>query len=83
MTDSQNNCKHSPRFIFYSLFQKKRTFTSNFFCSPPGGGGPKIHMVNYVNGSSTPIYIINREFFAPSPRGATNKFGIKCVFILE
>ncbi len=37
----------------YSLFQKKRTFNSNFFCGPPGGGEPKIHMVDYVNGSST------------------------------
>ena len=37
---------------FYSLFQKKRTFTSDFFCGPPGGGGPKIHMVDYVNWSS-------------------------------
>ncbi len=33
---------------FYSLFQKKRTFNSEFFCGPPGGGGPKIHMVDYV-----------------------------------
>ncbi len=24
-----------------------------FFRGPPGGGGPKIHMVDYVNGSST------------------------------
>ena len=33
----------------YSLCQKKRTFNPEFFCSPPGGGGPKIHMVNYVS----------------------------------
>ncbi len=37
----------------YSLCQKKRTFNSDFFPDAPGGGGPKIHMVNYVNGSST------------------------------
>ncbi len=37
----------------YSLFQKKRTFNSDFFLGPPGGGGPKLHMVDYVNGSST------------------------------
>ncbi len=37
----------------YSLFQKKRTFNHDFFCGLPGGGGPKIHMVDYVNGSST------------------------------
>ena len=38
--------------VTYSLCQKKRTFNPEFFCGPPGGGGPKIHMVNYVNGSS-------------------------------
>ncbi len=43
----------SPSMVGYSLFQKKRTFNSEFFCSPPGGGGSKIHMVYYVNGSST------------------------------
>ncbi len=37
----------------YSLFQKKRTFNSEFFCDPHGGGGPKIHMVDYVNGGSS------------------------------
>ncbi len=42
----------------YSLFQKKRTFNSDFFPGPAGGGGPKIHMVDYVNGSST-----NTQFF--------------------
>ncbi len=36
----------------YSLCQKKRTFNSDFFPGPPGGGGPKIHIVDYVNGSS-------------------------------
>ncbi len=30
----------------YSLCQKKRTFNSEFFRGPPGGGGPKIHMVS-------------------------------------
>ncbi len=37
------------RMLTYSLFQKKRTFNSNFFRGPPGEGGTKIHMVNYVN----------------------------------
>ena len=37
--------------LAYSLFQKKRTFNSNFFCEPPGGGGPQIHMVDCVTGS--------------------------------
>ncbi len=37
----------------YSLFQKKRTFNPDFFRGPPGGGGPKIHMVDYVNDSYT------------------------------
>ncbi len=39
--------------IFYSLFQKKRTFNSDFFCGPPWGGGPKTHMVDYVDEGST------------------------------
>ena len=65
----------------YSLCQKKRTFNPEFFCGLPGGGGPKIHMVDYVNGSS--IYIIDHvNFWPPSPRGATKKFGIKCAFLL-
>ena len=51
----------------YSLCQKKRTFNSEFFRGPPGGGGPKIHMV---------------DFYPASPRGATKKFGIKCAFLL-
>ena len=34
--------------IQYSLCQKKHTFNAEFFHSTPGGGGPKIHMVNYV-----------------------------------
>ena len=44
---------------FYSLFQKKRTFISEFFRGPPGEGGPKIHMVDCVNGSS-----IHGQFFS-------------------
>ena len=43
----------------YSLFQKKRTFNSEFFGGPPGEGGPKIHMVDYVNWSS-----IHAQFFS-------------------
>ncbi len=39
------------RSVLYSLCQKKRTLNSNFFPGPPGGGGPKIHIVEYVNGS--------------------------------
>ncbi len=53
--------------MFYSLCQKKRTFNPEFFCDLPGGGGPKMHMVDYVNGP---------------PRGATKKFEIKCAFLL-
>ena len=34
--------------VYYSLCQKKRTFNPEFFCAPPGGGGPKMHMVDYV-----------------------------------
>ncbi len=43
----------------YSLCQKKRTFNLEFFCGPPGEGGPKTHMVDYVNGSS-----IHAQFFS-------------------
>ena len=32
-----------------------------FFYGPSGGGGPKFHMVNYVN--KTPIYIIHHVNF--------------------
>ena len=39
--------------LIYSLCQKKRTFNPEFFCGLPGGGGPKLHMVDYVNGNST------------------------------
>ncbi len=46
-----NKLRSDP--ILYSLFQKKRTFNSDFFRDPPEEGGPKIHMVYYVNGSST------------------------------
>ena len=61
----------------YSLFQKKRTFNS-----PPGGGEPKIRMMDYVIGSS--IYIIDHvNFWPPSPRRATKKIEIKCAFLLE
>ncbi len=38
----------------YSLFQKKRTFNFDFFRGPPGGRGPKIHMVDYV----TAIFVL-------------------------
>ncbi len=62
----------------YSLFQKKHTFNSEFFCGPPEGGGPNIHMVDYVNGASTHV-----NFLPPSTRGATKKFGVKCAFLLE
>ncbi len=34
--------------LTYSLCQKKRTFNPEFFCGLPGGGGPKIHMVDYL-----------------------------------
>ncbi len=47
--------------LFYSLFQKKRTFNSEFFCGPPWGGGPKIHMVDYVNGGSTHAQFFSLE----------------------
>ncbi len=75
--------QHGQQHLYtYSLFQKKRTFNSEFFCSPPWGWGPKIHMVYYVN--RTPIYIIcHVNFWPSSPRGRMKKFGIKCAFLLE
>ena len=56
--------------MLYSLCQKKRTFNSDFFGGPPGGGGPKIHMVYYVNGN----------FWPPFPRGATKNMGLNVRF---
>ncbi len=44
-------CQNHDMDTLYSLFQKKRTFNSEFFDGPPGEGRPKIHMVNCVNGS--------------------------------
>ncbi len=44
----------------YSLCQKKRTFNPEFFCGLLGGGGPKMHMVDYVNGSSTHAHFFFR-----------------------
>ncbi len=41
-----------PVSSMYSLSQKKRTFNFEFFGGPPVGGGPKIHIVDSVNGSS-------------------------------
>ena len=52
----------------YSLFQKKRTFNSNFFHGPPGGGGQKIHMVDYVNGSSTHAQFFSLKNLQPFRR---------------
>ncbi len=49
----------------YSLFQKKRTFNSTFFRGPRGEGGPKIHMVDYVNRPC--------EFLVPIPLGGQEK----------
>ncbi len=54
----------------YSLCQKIRTFNCEVFRGPPGGGGPKIIIVDYV----TPIYIIDHvNFWPPSPRGGARK----------
>ena len=41
----------------YNLFQKKRTFNSEFFVAPLEGGGQKIHMVDYVD--VAPLYQIS------------------------
>ncbi len=49
----------------YSLCQKKRTFNSEFFRGPSGGGGPKIHMGDYVNGSSTHAKLFSLENLQP------------------
>ena len=49
----------------YSLFQKKRTFNSDFFGGPPGERGPKIQMVNYVNGSFTYAQFISLTNLQP------------------
>ncbi len=46
------------------------------FCGPPGGRVPKIHIADYVNGSSihASIYIIDHvNFWTPSPRGGAQK----------
>ncbi len=55
----------------YSLFQKKHTFNTKFFCGPPGGGEPEIHIVDYVNEGSAH----NRpcEFLAPLHQGGHKK----------
>ncbi len=55
----------------YSLFQKKHIFISKFLWDPSGGGGPKIHMVDCVNGSF--IYIIDHVIFWPLPQGGYKK----------
>ncbi len=40
-------------------------------------------MVDYVNGISIKIYIIDHvNFWPPSPRGAREKNGITCAFLL-
>ena len=54
----QKNPLLAPGHWYYSLFQKKRTFNAEFFSGPLVEGGPKIHMVDYVNGSS-----IHAQFF--------------------
>ncbi len=61
----------------YSLCQKKRTFNPDFFCGPPGGRGPKIHMVDHVIDK---IDYVN--FWPPLPKGGGTKNGIKCAFLL-
>ncbi len=35
--------------LLHHLCQKKHTNSITNFCGPPGGGGLKIHMANYVN----------------------------------
>ena len=54
-----------PKESTYSLFQKKRTFNSEFFCDPPGGEKPKVYMADYVNPPC--------EFLAPLPQGGHTK----------
>ena len=50
-----------PIFLLYSLFQKKRTFNSRFFCGPPGEGGPKIHMVDQVQFYACSIFFVRKS----------------------
>ncbi len=46
---ANNNSDKFIRAAFHkNLFQKKRTFISDFFHGPLGERGPKIHMVDYV-----------------------------------
>ncbi len=50
----------------YSLFQKKRTFNSNFFLAPPPEGlGPKLDMVDYINESSTHAQFVSLKNLQP------------------
>ncbi len=56
---------YEDKIVTYSLFQKKRTFNSEFFCGPPGGGGPKIHMVDYVLGGSTHAQLFSLKNLQP------------------
>ena len=60
--------------LTYSLCQKKRTFNSDFLLWPPWWGGPKIHMVDYVNAQFTKSTM---WIFCPSPsQEGHKKFGI-------
>ena len=56
---AENLMFRTPAQYVYTLFQKKRTFNSEFFVTPLEGQGPKIHMVDYGNGSS-----IHAKFFS-------------------
>ncbi len=68
----------------YSLFRKKRTSNSKFFCGPPGAGGKKIGPMKGVfltpRGRQSLEAIDHVNFWPPSPRRATKKLGIKCAF---
>ncbi len=36
-----------------TVYSKRNAHLIPIFCGPPGGGGQKIHMLDYVNGGST------------------------------
>ena len=75
----------------YSLFQKECTMNSDFFCGPLGEGDKNSHGRLCKQGFYTcSIFFVQRDriynrvnFWPPSTRGGTKKFGIKCAFLME
>ena len=63
--------------IYDTLFVKRNAHLIPNFLWPSGEGGPKIHIVGYVKGTSK----IEHVNFWPPPPGGYKKFGIKCAFL--